>query len=191
MRSDRNEYSRQLTETQDKIAETKLRYKIVMHQIAQLKEELDAKEKAHTQEHYKSKDFEKQYQNYEKQNDKLKKQIEDRVQQIKNFKNEIGKLQFIIKDSENNRLRLKEQYEEDVSERDILGTQLIRRNDELALIYEKIKMQQNALANGESEYRERLSDLDILSNAIKDLQRELTIFKRRAQTLDSYHETIH
>lgn len=141
MRSDRNEYSRQLTETQDKIAETKLRYKIVMHQIAQLKEELDAKEKAHTQEHYKSKDFEKQYQNYEKQNDKLKKQIEDRVQQIKNFKNEIGKLQFIIKDSENNRLRLKEQYEEDVSERDILGTQLIRRNDELALIYEKIKMQ--------------------------------------------------
>ena len=108
VRSDRNEYSRQLTETQDKIAETKLRYKIVMHQIAQLKEELDAKEKAHTQEHYKSKDFEKQYQNYEKQNDKLKKQIEERVQQIKNFKNEIGKLQFIIKDSENGRLKLKD-----------------------------------------------------------------------------------
>ena len=33
--------------------------------------------------------------------------------------------------------------------------------------------------------------MDILNNAIKDLQRELTIFKRRAQTLDSYHETIH
>ena len=29
-----------------------------------------------------------------------------------------------------------------VNERDILGTQLIRRNDELALLYEKIKIQQ-------------------------------------------------
>jgi hypothetical protein len=32
-----------------------------------------------------------------------------------------------------------------INERDILGTQLIRRNDELALLYEKLKIQQSTL----------------------------------------------
>jgi hypothetical protein len=35
---------------------------------------------------------------------------------------------------------LKEEYELVVAERDILGTQLIRRNAEAALLYEKIKI---------------------------------------------------
>ena len=34
----------------------------------------------------------------------------------------------------------KKEYQNVVDERDILGTQLIRRNDELALLYEKIKI---------------------------------------------------
>lgn len=40
-----------------------------------------------------------------------------------------------------------------VNERDILGTQLIRRNDELALLYEKIKIQQSTLSKGEAQYK--------------------------------------
>ena len=191
VRSDRNLYSKNLTDTQDEIAEIKLRYKIVLHQIAQLKEEIDAKDKALNQQYNKKKDKEKLYKKNEKVNEALKKDIDSRVQLIKNYKNEIGKLQFIIKESENQRVKLKEQYELVVSERDILGTQLIRRNDGLALIYEKIKMQQNALAKGESEYRERMSDIKILENAIKDLNRELTIFKNRALSLDEFHESIH
>ena len=33
-----------------------------------------------------------------------------------------------------------------INERDILGTQLIRRNDELALLYEKMKTQQRTIS---------------------------------------------
>jgi hypothetical protein len=40
---------------------------------------------------------------------------------------EISKLHFIIKESEQQRQKLKEEYELVVAERDILGTQLIRR----------------------------------------------------------------
>jgi hypothetical protein len=39
-------------------------------------------------------------------------------------------------------------YDDVVQERDILGTQLIRRNDELALLYEKIRIQQTILSKG-------------------------------------------
>lgn len=190
VRSDRNLYSKNLTDTQDEIAEIKLRYKIVMHQIAQLKEEIDAKDKALNQETTKKKDLKKEKQKKDKTNEKLKKYIDDRVQTIKNSRNEIKKLQSIITESENERGVLKKQYEGVVSERDILGTQLIRRNDGLALIYEKIKMQQNALAKGESEYRERQSDIKILDNTIKDLRREIKINKERALSLNNYHGLI-
>lgn len=40
-----------------------------------------------------------------------------------------------------------------MAERDILGTQLIRRNDESALLSEKIKIQQSTLGKGETAYR--------------------------------------
>jgi hypothetical protein len=42
-----------------------------------------------------------------------------------------------------------------MGERDILGSQLIRRNDELALLYEKVKLQGAALARGAVQYRDR------------------------------------
>ena len=43
-----------------------------------------------------------------------------------------------------------------MTERDILGTQLIRRNDELALLYEKVKIQDSTLRKGEAQYQQRL-----------------------------------
>lgn len=41
-----------------------------------------------------------------------------------------------------------------INERDILGTQLIRRNDELALLYEKLKIQQSTLKKVTRRHRE-------------------------------------
>jgi hypothetical protein len=43
-----------------------------------------------------------------------------------------------------------------INERDILGTQLIRRNDELALLYEKIRIMESTLEKGEIQYTNRL-----------------------------------
>jgi chromosome segregation ATPase len=190
VRSDRNLFSKNLTETQDEIAEIKLRYKIVTHQISQLKEEIDAKDKALNLEYYKAKNEEKRYQKLKKENEEHKKMIEEKKQKIMTLKNEIGKLHFILKESESFRLKLKSQYEAVVSDRDILGTQLIRRNDELALIYEKIKMQQNTLAKGEADYRERVLDIEILDHTIRDLTRELTIYKRRAGQMGDFIDEI-
>ena len=42
-----------------------------------------------------------------------------------------------------------------VSERDILGTQLIRRSAEADLLYEKIKINESALKKGEVQYHEK------------------------------------
>ena len=40
--------------------------------------------------------------------------------------------------------------------------QLVRRNQELALLYEKIKIQQSALQRGQAQYRNRLDEIRAL-----------------------------
>jgi hypothetical protein len=55
VRSDRNLYSKNLTETLEEISEIRRRYKIVKHQISQLKEEIDLKELSLAKEHFEHK----------------------------------------------------------------------------------------------------------------------------------------
>merc|ERR1712110_857650 len=52
VRTDRNLYSKNLVESQDEIAEMKRKFKIMYHQIEQLKEEIKEKEQALTKEHF-------------------------------------------------------------------------------------------------------------------------------------------
>jgi ribosomal protein L29 len=86
---------------------------------------------------------------------------------------------------------LKEEYESVIGERDILGTQLIRKNDELALLYEKIKIQQSTLAKGEAQYRERLNDIDHLRNKIRELYRSNQVLRKEAKSIPELKSEIH
>ncbi len=94
-------------------------------------------------------------------------------------------MQFIIKESERQRKKLQEEYESIISQRDILGTQLIRKNDELALLYEKIKIQQSTLAKGETQYWERINDIKLLNQKIRDLEREKKIYYKQVEFLST------
>lgn len=60
-----------------------------------------------------------------------------------------------------------------INERDILGTQLIKRNHELNVLYEKIKLSQSNLAKGEIFFREKQKELDTLKNELTLLINEL------------------
>jgi len=78
----------------------------------------------------------------------------------------------------------RKEYDQVINERDILGTQLIRRNDELALLYEKVKIQQSTLRNGEMQYQSRLEDMRLLKLKIKDIQRELSVARGGVVNID-------
>lgn len=62
--------------------------------------------------------------------------------------------------------------------------QLIRRNDELALLYEKIKIQQSTLSKGQIQYRDRLNEIRVLKIKLNDLKRELHILKSSVANID-------
>jgi len=72
---------------------------------------------------------------------------------------------------------LKEEYELVVGERDILGTQLIRRNAEAQLLYEKIKINHSTLAKGEAQYREKLGDIEQMKDKIAKIMNDIRLYK--------------
>ncbi|XP_062927180.1 cilia- and flagella-associated protein 58 [Mobula hypostoma] len=188
---DRNLYSKNLIEAQDEIAEMKRKLKIMHHHIDQLKDEISSKEAALVKQQL-------EYQRMEKEKDALKTEVQKMKQQaqdtrifIENQEVEERKLLKIIEEADTERIRQKKELDQVISERDILGTQLVRRNDELALLYEKIKIQQSMLNKGEIQYRQRVDDIRLLRVEIKKLRREKTILSKSVSNLDDLRREVY
>ncbi|MEW5300885.1 MAG: hypothetical protein WDW36_003781 [Sanguina aurantia] len=191
VRADRNLYSKNLIEAQDEIQEMKRKFKIMQHQIEQLKEEISAKDLALVKEHFDHMKVEKEKEALRMELNKAKQQIKEADGAITSQKAEIEKLNHIINEADQERIRQKKEYDIVVNERDILGTQLIRRNDELALLYEKIKIQQSTLSKGQIQYRDRLNEIRVLKIKLNDLKRELHILKSSVANIDVLKREVH
>ncbi|XP_069756198.1 cilia- and flagella-associated protein 58 isoform X2 [Narcine bancroftii] len=191
VRCDRNLYSKNLIEAQDEIAEMKRKLKIMHHHIDQLKEEISTKEAALVKQHL-------EYQRMEKEKDALKTEVQRMRQKaqdtrifIENQEIEERKLLRIIEEADAERIRQKKELDQVINERDILGTQLVRRNDELALLYEKIKIQQSMLNKGEIQYRQRVDDIRLLRVEIRKLRREKSILSKSVSNLDDLRREVY
>ncbi|GCB64606.1 hypothetical protein scyTo_0000297 [Scyliorhinus torazame] len=191
VRCDRNLYSKNLIEAQDEIAEMKRKLKIMNHHIDQLKDEICSKEAALVKQQL-------EYQRMEKEKDTLKTELQKMKQQaqdtrifIENQETEERKLLRIIDEADTERIRQKKELDQVISERDILGTQLVRRNDELALLYEKIKIQNSTLNKGEIQYRQRVEDIRLLRMEIKKLRREKHLLSKSVSNLEDLRREIY
>ena len=122
---------------------------------------------------------------------RLKKVVATAEIRLKNYQSEVDKLNHIISEADAERFRQQREYDVVINERDILGTQLIRRNDELALLYEKIKIQRAAISQGEIAYRDRLEDLRVLRLRENGLRRELHIQRSQASALDGLRAEVY
>lgn len=169
VRADRNQYSKDLIESQDEIAEMKKKFKIMDHQIEQLKGEIVSKDQALVKEHF-------DFQRAEKQKEYISNELARKNQLIKSTQDlvkhqdgEIRRLSGVIRKLDDEGLSQRKEYDQIINERDILGTQLIRRNDELALLREKLRVQQSALKNGELQYQARIDDIRVLRSKVKEL----------------------
>ena len=77
-----------------------------------------------------------------------------------------------------------------INERDILGAQLIRRNDEIGLLQEKLKIQHSTLTRGEEQYSARVHDVQVLRLKIRDMQREVAVASGGAQMSDDLRRDL-
>jgi len=169
---ERSKYSRQVAEDQRELEQLTNNIKILTNQVSQLKEDINTKELEIAKkavEHQKEHVRHDRYQNDLFQTRKLLLEAEAVVEQRDA---DLQLLSETIRRMEEDSTANVKEKEQTFKERDILATQLVRRNDELALLYEKIKILQTMLQKGEFQYQERIDDIRSLMLKIKDLQRE-------------------
>ncbi|XP_009951598.1 PREDICTED: coiled-coil domain-containing protein 147, partial [Leptosomus discolor] len=191
LRVENNLYCKNLIEAKDGIAEMKTKLTTVTHQVDQLKEEIAEKEAALVKAHVEHQKTEKEKKSLKNELLKMEKQALETKQFIESQEAEGRKLLQIIAEADAERLKQKKEFDQVVNERRILGSQLIRRNDEVALLYEKIKIQQSILNKGEVQYRQRMEDIRLLKLQLKKRQCEKGILGKSAANVKELRQKVH
>ena len=177
IRSDRNLYNKQLTDCQEEINALRRKFLGSNHFIEQLKEETSTKDNAIVKEHFMHHSVTRETELLRNELTKIRKQIESSEGIIANQRVEIMKLTRIIEEAELERTRQNSELASIVSEKNLLTSQVVKRNYELTLLYEKIKAQRSDLRIGENQYNR-------LNEAIADWQQQLV------GTLHQHNETV-
>merc|ERR1719301_362220 len=103
VRTDRNLFSKNLIESQDEIAEMRRKFKIMYHQIEQLKEEIKEKDQALIKEHFDHNKKSKECEIVKDQMEKAKKKQQQLAHQVETQGADIKKLESTIHDAETER----------------------------------------------------------------------------------------
>merc|ERR1712060_664131 len=74
---------------------------------------------------------------------------------------------------------LRRNYEQAVETRNFTGTQLIDRNDELCILWEKSNIQEKLLKKGEGAMLTRSEEIRALNIDLKEVQRQLQVVRGR------------
>merc|ERR1719409_1664607 len=189
--TDRNLYSKNLIESNEEIAEMRRKFKIIYHQIEQLKEEIKEKDQTLIKEHSEHHKVQQACAQTKELRDKAEKRMENLQKIVETQKSEIKKLETTIQEAESEKRNQRKELEGVIAERDILQTQLIRRSDELKGLFEKIKLQQSTLKKGEIQFRERVQNVGALRDKIVALKQELGQATTTVAHVGSLRKEIH
>ncbi|NXH39639.1 CFA58 protein, partial [Dicaeum eximium] len=172
LRTERTLYSKNLIEAKDEIAEMKMKLRNSTRQVDHLKDEIKEKDIALEKAHVEFQQSEDEKEAMKAELLKMTKEAQDAKAHLESQEAEEKNLLKIIAEADAERLRQKKEFDKVLCERHALGTQLIHRNEEVALLYEKIKIQQAILNRGDTEYRQRMEDMRVLKLEIKKLRQK-------------------
>lgn len=92
---------------------------------------------------------------------------------------EIDKLNVVINALEKEMLELKGKYDRAIEDRNVTGVQLIDRNDELCILYERSNQQLLALKTGELLLMKKTEEFRFLRLQTEELRRQYAAARRR------------
>ncbi|XP_020297560.1 cilia- and flagella-associated protein 58-like, partial [Pseudomyrmex gracilis] len=137
--AERNLCSKSLVEAQEELRELKNKLKIIDHQIEQMKEDITTKEASLIKKEFLMGKIEKEKEDLKIDLRTSHMEISGLRQEVEKGKQEEKRLRQTIHQTDIDVGRLKKNIDNVMNERDILGTQVIRRNDEISLQYSRIK----------------------------------------------------
>merc|ERR1712048_896088 len=100
-------------------------------------------------------------------------------EQVEQYVIEIDKLNSIINSIEKEMVILRRKYEQAVETRNFTGTQLIDRNDELCILWEKSNIQEKLLKKGEDAMLTKSEEIRGLKIDLQEVQRQLLVVQKK------------
>ncbi|XP_048052314.1 cilia- and flagella-associated protein 58 [Megalobrama amblycephala] len=190
VRTERDLFSKNLIEAKDVNAEMKRKVKNMNLEFENLKDDISVKEVALDKERQEIQRIERERENLKVELQKMRQQAQETKQFIEKQEAEECKLLKIIAETDAERIRQKRELDQVISERDLLGTQLVKRNDALKLLYEKIKIQQSIMNKGDLHYNERVEDIRLLKLEIKKQKREKTVLNKTVSNVEDLRQEV-
>jgi chromosome segregation ATPase len=105
----------------------------------------------------------------------LKKRIVQNEETIQSHLSDARRLETAVRKLEDAAATQKREYDHALHERDVLGTSLIQKEEEMKLMFENMKIQESTQRRGELQYNARVEDIRILNLKVKELSRLLAI----------------
>ena len=186
VRRDKNLYFKNLIETQDDLVERQNLLQFNKKEIENLKSDLKKKDDYIVDIKGKNAKFEKSLKIKEINNNKLSQDLDDKNKACQSQEKEMEKLKINVEETAKNYSKLENEYKKTIIDRDNLSTQLIRRNDEVSILHEKIMILTTDMSKLEKTIQNKEDLISKHNRDIKNLTRELKInqkFKEKAENL--------
>merc|ERR1711959_335079 len=190
VKNQRNKAVEQIQETTQQLAELRDKIKILENEVEILENDNESKEQKYAKQR---KDFEKatvERDNNSRELNDLNFSKKKKVEVITHRVAEIAKLNHVIDKSEAEMVRMKKTYEHTMEERNFTGIQLIDRNDELCILYEKANIQEAILHSGQVDLRKREQEIRMLHINLADLARHKEVKLKLRDTVPGYEAEV-
>lgn len=183
VKNERNKYVNLIQSSSQALAEMREKIRILHNEVEILGNERAAKDLALTKEHNAHQQAQNQRDALRQDLNRLLSEYRSRQSTVEQQIQEIDKLNVVINNLEKEMLALKARFEKAVEQRNITGVQLIDRNDELCILYERSNQQQDALRRGELESIKKEEELRVLRLHADELRRQYHAARKRLPEL--------
>ncbi|ORX50755.1 hypothetical protein BCR36DRAFT_55931 [Piromyces finnis] len=190
VKTDRNNYSKKLAESNDELLELKRKNKSNSHTIDNMKEEVRMKEIVIAKTNFEKKKLEKEKESLLNQISGQQNELLNNKMFIKNLQSTEENMRHTLIELEKERKKILSDYENLIKEKNLMQNQIIMRNDEISLLYEKLKLQKSALVKGEFFYNDRIEDIRVLKLEVKKLRREKSLLSLEAKNSEKLKREI-
>jgi len=179
VKNERNKYMTQIQKSSQHLSEMKEKLKILQNEVEILRMESAFKDKQLQKVKQDAQRLEVVHDQLQNEKTRITGKGASLNEQVEQYVIEIDKLNSIINSIEKEMVILRRNYEQAVETRNFTGIQLIDRNDELCILWEKSNIQEKLLKKGEDGMLAKDEEIRSLKIDCKEVNRQLHVVQKQ------------
>merc|ERR550514_1692354 len=179
VKNERNKYVAMIQSSSQHLSEMKEKLKILQNEVEILRMESAGKDKALQRTRMEAQRQRVIRDQLRTEYTKISSKGSALNEQVEQYVIEIDKLNGIINSVEKEMVILRRKYEQAVETRNFTGIQLIDRNDELCILWEKSNIQEKLLKKGEEAMLSKSEEIRSLKIDLKEVKRQLHVVQKK------------